>query len=88
MLKKYIERQNFPKKLTVDFVKDVMLFLDNNYTALYFYDNKKWLHLRFNKNAKLINISWLEFKLSKRKIVYKDFVYAYKRVKELGVMLV
>jgi hypothetical protein len=89
ILKKYIERQNFPKMQTVYFVKDINLILDNSYTAFYFYvNNNKWLHLRFNKNDKLIDVSWLEPKLGKRKIVYKDFVYAYKRVKELGVMLV
>jgi hypothetical protein len=93
IIKKYIERNNLQSHL-------VYYPLQNNkniivprtdYTNIYFVvDTTKRLQLKFNEDGKLLSVSWLdEFGRKKLvKLTYKDFIYAYKRIKEIGIMLV
>jgi len=98
IIKKYIQKNNLYEGLELvhefDYYplpddKNILFALSIDYIDIYFFDGVRWLIARFNEDGKLINVAWLdEYDELPINIPYKDYIYAYKRIKELGVMLV
>jgi len=91
ILKKYIEKNNLQSHHVYYPLKNDknIIVLRNDYIAIFFVDTTNRLYLKFNVDGKLIQIAWLdEYDEIPINLTYKDYIYAYKRIKELGVMLV
>jgi hypothetical protein len=91
IIKKYIEKNNLQSHYVYyPLGNDKNIIVPrNDYTAIYFVASTTRLYLKFNEGGKLIHIAWLdEYDELPINLTYKDYIYAYKRLKELSVRLV